>query len=357
MATLDGVNPALANAFLRLQAAAAQAGFQLGISSGYRSADHQARLRKAHCCYDPGSSRCSCGPPTAPPGRSNHQHGLAIDLSGSKAAKAWANKNGHLFGVHFPVSGEDWHMELIGGGEHAGHYHGAQQMGAIGLNINWLEEQETPEQRQDRLIGGYFDAITGAMSEDSAQGASMFASPDIAETAIGTPDLAQEAGSPDLSAGGGVGAPPAPDIRMETLTMGRPGMPAQAGGGQWQGNVPPPGYIPPGKGADRWRGVFEAALRYAGITPTPELVSLGLRRLAQESGGDPMAVNNWDINAKRGDPSKGLMQNIGSAFPERARELTSRGIFDGFANIVASIRYTLNRYGSLERGWGRKGGY
>jgi SLT domain-containing protein len=86
-------------------------------------------------------------------------------------------------------------------------------------------------------------------------------------------------------------------------------------------------------------------------------VNLLLKRMAQESSGNPTAVNNWDINAKRGDPSKGLMQNIGSAFSDRARELTNRGIFDGFANIVASIRYTLGRYGSLQRGWSRPGGY
>jgi SLT domain-containing protein len=102
---------------------------------------------------------------------------------------------------------------------------------------------------------------------------------------------------------------------------------------------------------------MEAALRYTGINPTPALVDLGLRRMNQESGGNPMAINKTDINAQRGDPSIGLMQNIGSAFPQRAKELASRGIYDGFANIVASIRYTLGQYGSLEAGWGRKGGY
>jgi SLT domain-containing protein len=101
-----------------------------------------------------------------------------------------------------------------------------------------------------------------------------------------------------------------------------------------------------------------AALRYAGVEPTPELVNLGLRRMAQESGGNN-AIDQQihDVNSARGDPAKGLMQNIGSAFPERARELAGRGIYDGFANIVASIRYTLGRYGSLQKGWGRPGGY
>jgi hypothetical protein len=347
MAGLDGVNPELARRFLALQGAARAAGFNLGISSGFRSPEQQQALRRAHCCNDPGSSKCGCGPPTAPPGRSNHQHGLAIDLSGNKAAKAWANAHGAQFGLHFPVAGEDWHVEMIGSD---GHYHGAQQMGAIGLDVNWLEAQESPEEREDRLIGGFFDAMTGAMNDE------LLASPQ-ATPELSSPAMA-EVGSPDLSAGGGTGTEPAPDIRLETLQQGQPGMTGQpAGGGQWQGGLPPPGFVPPGQGVERWRGIMEAAMRYAGVEPTPALVALGLRRLGQESGGDPRAVNNWDINAKRGDPSKGLMQNIGSAFPDRAKELTSRGIYDGFANIVASIRYTLNRYGSLEKGWGRPGGY
>jgi hypothetical protein len=144
------------------------------------------------------------------------------------------------------------------------------------------------------------------------------------------------------------------ELRQETVTIpGAPGAPA--GGGQFAGNVPPSGYVPPGKGVGRWRDVAIAALKYTGQDPA--LVDVLLRRMAQESGGDPRAVNNWDINAKRGDPSKGLMQNIGSAFPERARELANRGIYDGFANIVASIRYSLGRYGSLPKAWNRPGGY
>ena len=48
---------------------------------GYRSREAQANLRKAHCCTNPSSSTCSCGPPTAPVGESMHEKGLAIDFS------------------------------------------------------------------------------------------------------------------------------------------------------------------------------------------------------------------------------------------------------------------------------------
>jgi hypothetical protein len=341
MAGLDGVAPALANAFLRLQAAAAQAGFNLGIASGYRDAAAQQRLRVAHCCNDPNSSKCGCGPPTAPVGRSNHQHGLAIDLSGTSAAKAWANANGAKFGVHFPVAGEDWHMELIGGGEHAGHAQAAEQMG---IGIKYMQQDQDPLER----IGSYMDAIVGAQRDEllSSPGSDALSSP-----------MAPEVAAPEFTAGSTPDTSAPPPIGMETI--GQPGAPGAAappgGGGQWRGDIPPPGYVPPGTGVGRWRDVALAALRYTG--QDPGMINLLLKRMAQESSGNPTVVNNWDENAQRGDPSKGLMQNIGSAFAERARELTNRGIFDGFANIVASIRYTLGRYGSLQKGWSRPGGY
>jgi D-alanyl-D-alanine carboxypeptidase len=351
VATLDGVAPALANAFLQLQAAAAQAGFSLGIASGYRSYDQQVALRRAHCGsshYDIYSKPASqCSPPTAVPGKSNHNHGLAIDISGTKAAKAWANANGAKFGLHFPVSGEDWHVELIGGGDHAGHGHGAQSMGAIGFDVNRMDKPQDPLD----MIGQYMDAMVGAQRDElTATPMSDVLSPAMPPE-IETPALAEDFTPANVAA---------QQLRQVTTTIpGQPGGQTAVGsvGGPWQGGLPPSGYAPPGSGVERWRPVMIAALKYAGINPTSELVALGLRRLAQESGGNERAVNNWDINAKRGDPSKGLMQNIGSAFPERARELAGRGIYDGFANIVASIRYTMGRYGSLEKGWGRPGGY
>lgn len=111
-----------------------------------------------------------------------------------------------------------------------------------------------------------------------------------------------------------------------------------------------------GGGVEQWRGVALEALRYTGY-PESWIGSL-LRRMNQESGGNPFAVNNWDDNARRGDPTMGLMQHIPSAFQSRLPpELKGASIFDPFANIVASIRYTVARYGSGPAGWDRAGGY
>jgi len=77
----------------------------------------------------------------------------------------------------------------------------------------------------------------------------------------------------------------------------------------------------------------------------------------QESGGNPGIVNRWDINAKRGTPSGGLMQTIGPTFRAYHYPGTSWNMFDPLANVLASMRYAMARYGSLPRAYNRKGGY
>jgi len=68
-------------------------------------------------------------------------------------------------------------------------------------------------------------------------------------------------------------------------------------------------------------------------------------QMQTESGGNPNAVNNWDINAQHGDPSKGLLQVIGSTFARFHVPGTSMNIFDPLANIAAAINYARHTYG------------
>src|SRR5699024_11244117 len=66
--------------------------------------------------------------------------------------------------------------------------------------------------------------------------------------------------------------------------------------------------------------------------------------------GNPRSINNWDINAKRGTPSKGLMQVIDPTFA--AYKMPGyNNIWNPLDNILASIRYALARYGSLSRAY------
>ena len=78
------VHTQIADGVEGLVAAMEAEGFNLG-GWGYRTAQRQIELRRAHCgtsewaiWQQPSST---CAPPTARPGRSNHERGLAIDLT------------------------------------------------------------------------------------------------------------------------------------------------------------------------------------------------------------------------------------------------------------------------------------
>jgi hypothetical protein len=78
----------------------------VGVSSYQRDVDQQAALYRKYLAQG--------GAPVAPPGRSKHNHGNAADLSyESPAALAWAHANAGRYGLHFPVRGENWHVEPV----------------------------------------------------------------------------------------------------------------------------------------------------------------------------------------------------------------------------------------------------
>lgn len=106
---------------------------------------------------------------------------------------------------------------------------------------------------------------------------------------------------------------------------------------------------------ESWRPLVLQALRMLGLPM--EWADITLRRMNQESGGNQFAVNNWDSNAKRGDPSKGLMQVIGSTFRAYRDTRAPDNVFDALANVLASMKYAMSRYGSLPAAYGRAGGY
>ena len=100
---------------------------------------------------------------------------------------------------------------------------------------------------------------------------------------------------------------------------------------------------PAGAGVERWAGTVAQALGMLGLP-----LSLGgqvLRQIGSESGGNPNAINLWDSNAKAGDPSRGLLQTIGSTFSAYHVAGTSDNIYDPLANIAAAINYARHRYG------------
>lgn len=93
----------------------------------------------------------------------------------------------------------------------------------------------------------------------------------------------------------------------------------------------------------KWAGLAAKALQMAGLNPNQLGAFLAL--MQAESGGNPNAMNGWDINAKNGVPSQGLMQVIPPTFSAYHVAGTSNNILDPLANMAASANYIKHRYG------------
>jgi hypothetical protein len=104
-----------------------------------------------------------------------------------------------------------------------------------------------------------------------------------------------------------------------------------------------------GSGVQQWAGTVMQALA---LNRLPfSLLGNVLHQMQTESGGNAAAINLTDINAQMGDPSRGLMQVIGSTFAAFHVPGTSGNIYDPLANIAAAINYAAHVYGpSLMRG-------
>ena len=102
----------------------------------------------------------------------------------------------------------------------------------------------------------------------------------------------------------------------------------------------------PSAGVEQWRTLATRALQMTGQYSEANLQRL-LYQMQTESGGNPNAINNWDINAVNGTPSKGLMQVIDPTFRTYAMPGYDKNIYDPLSNMLASIRYAVSTYGSL----------
>ncbi len=112
----SGVNASAAASALSMINAAKADGVTLGGSS-FRSYDRQKELRIAHGCADDSLPSSSCSPPTARPGNSMHEVGLAIDFdscrSRATACNQWLKNNAAKYGFK-PLGSEPWHWSTTG---------------------------------------------------------------------------------------------------------------------------------------------------------------------------------------------------------------------------------------------------
>ena len=106
----------------------------------------------------------------------------------------------------------------------------------------------------------------------------------------------------------------------------------------------------PSKGVEQWRSTVIRALKMENQYSEAN-IKRTLHQMQTESGGNPKAINLWDSNAKKGTPSKGLMQVIDPTFRAYARKGFNKNIYDPLSNILASIRYAVSRYGTLAKAY------
>lgn len=115
------VHPCVVQQVNAMVAAAAAQNVTLTASNSWRDPQEQIQLREAHCgsgyynIYLKPSSQCS--PPTATPGNSRHERGLAIDFSDCSTRGTdcyrWLAANAQQFG-YFNLPSEPWHWSVDG---------------------------------------------------------------------------------------------------------------------------------------------------------------------------------------------------------------------------------------------------
>jgi hypothetical protein len=178
--TWKRVDPRLQQAFLAMQAAAPG---QVVLGNGWRSNAQQSALFRQKPKL------------AAKPGQSNHEFGLALDITFENAAtRRWVHANARRFGLWFPMDYEPWHVQLIGVDRH--NASGGRQIGGGRDGFS-----EAPD---GRFINPY-DALVGFMEEeDNANPMTQFERMVFALNspagAMGSPDPGAM-GSPDLQTG------------------------------------------------------------------------------------------------------------------------------------------------------------
>lgn len=109
------LNTEAAACFDQLMKIAKQNGVSVRVSSSFRDVDHQARLWKE--ALKKYGSESAARKWVAPPGKSQHNYGNAIDLSlyknGKKLSQSEFDRLIGMAGFYRPMSHEGWHIEPI----------------------------------------------------------------------------------------------------------------------------------------------------------------------------------------------------------------------------------------------------
>jgi len=164
--SFTGLNPDYASSIARLLQDADQAlgPGALRITSAYRSPELQARLF-AEAVAKYGSEQAA-RKWVAPPGRSRHGKGNAIDFANAKGAllrnrnspeARWLAANVGKYGLTLPMSWEPWHVEPVGersGGVGSGLV-SASSKGGPSMGLLDFQAAQEPQTFGDRLREGW----------------------------------------------------------------------------------------------------------------------------------------------------------------------------------------------------------
>lgn len=113
---------------------------------------------------------------------------------------------------------------------------------------------------------------------------------------------------------------------------------------------------PAGAGAKRWIPVIKAAAAKMKVNLSDSGMAAVLHRITQESNGNATVTNNWDSNAKKGTPSKGLLQYILPTLQSWVPKGVKADLGNGYVQLLALFNDSnWLRDISVKGGWGPTG--
>lgn len=321
----------------------------------------------------------------------------ALITSLNDVDKKWEGASADAFDAHmrkFPKAGEDFNGAIIGAKDAMNNVASALEKAHGDLNSmcqqasanaviqmqGWLDNNKGKTEADalaalpgikamTDLMTGYVDKGVAHIQavEESIKSATttlhnMITAPESGVSGLGFFDKIPDAGGPDFMPGDNQVVWKETPYNERTETSGTGGN-GSGGGGNGSGGGGNGGGGAPAPKEEVVKWIKEALT----IIKSPEMAAVMRERgidvsdldpndendikriwtiIYHESGGNPNAINNWDINAKNGVPSQGLMQTIPPTF--NAHSLPGhKAILNPVDNIIAGVLYTYDRYGNL----------
>jgi hypothetical protein len=211
-----------------------------------------------------------------------------------------------------------------------------ERVGYLNEGTNWIICQQAGRTERSGAYYNKWWAYTQANNQQWGWASAVFGKggDNDGQFGGGVPNCNGSKGNPP---GVGGGAPPPPPPGQQPPPPPPPsGQPAACGSA--------PG---PGDAVTRWAPVARCVLGMLGQPQSDSLVDAVFIIIRHESNGNPDAINNWDSNAKRGQPSQGLMQVIPATFSWRRSPNLPNSLRDPAANIYAGLNWGIYKYGSI----------